>query len=302
MDTVAEGSTGATFALIGPGRAGATVALALVARGYVATSVAGRAPDAPSTMATAACLDAKPVLVSKAGRGAAIVIVATPDAAIEATAVAVAPSLRRDALVVHLAGSLGLGVFAPLLELRPDVRVGALHPLQSMPSVSIGLDRLPGSWAAIAGDPQVGELSDALELRTFVVADDQRARYHAMAVVASNHLVALLGQVERLAVSAGIPFEAFAPLAEASLANAFGLGARAALTGPVQRGDLATVADHLRELPPSERDAYRALAREAARLAGNRDNALDRLLADLVPAEPPAARSSGEKGPPGGDE
>jgi predicted short-subunit dehydrogenase-like oxidoreductase (DUF2520 family) len=284
---VAEGSTGAKFALIGPGRAGATVALALVARGYVATAVAGRAPDAPSTTATAACLDAKPVLVSKAGRRAAIVIIATPDAAIEATATTVAPSLERDALVVHLAGSLGLGVFGPLLALRPDVRVGALHPLQSMPSVSMGLDRLPGSWAAIAGDPQVGELAEALELRTFVVPDEQRARYHAMAVVASNHLVALLGQVERLAAAAGVPFEAFAPLAEASLANVFGLGARAALTGPVARGDLATVADHLRELPPSERDAYRALAREAARLADNRDNALDRLLADLLPGERP---------------
>jgi predicted short-subunit dehydrogenase-like oxidoreductase (DUF2520 family) len=283
---VADGSSGATFALIGPGRAGATVALALVARGYRATAVAGRAPDAPSTTTTAACLDAPAVLLSKAGRGASIVIIATPDAAIEATALAVAPSLRRHALVVHLAGSRGLDVFAPLLALRPDVRVGALHPLQSLPSVSMGLDRLPGSWAAIAGDSQVEELAGALELRPFVVADDQRARYHATAVVASNHLVALLGQVERLAAAAGIPFAAFAPLAEASLANVFGLGARAALTGPIARGDLTTVAGHLRELPPSERDAYRALAREAARLADNRDNALDRLLADLQSSAP----------------
>ncbi len=282
---MAEGSARASFALIGPGRAGATVALALVARGYTVTSVAGRAPDASSTTATAACLDAEPVLVSAAGRRASIVIIATPDAAIEATAVVVAPSLERNALVVHLAGSLGTDVFAPLLALRPDVRVGALHPLQSLPSVSIGLDRLPGSWAAIAGDPQVEDLAAALELRTFTLADDQRARYHATAVVASNHLVALLGQVERLAAAAGVPFEAFAPLAEASLAYAFGLGARNALTGPVARGDLATVVDHLRELPPSERDAYRALAREAARLADNRDSALDRLLADVLPTE-----------------
>jgi predicted short-subunit dehydrogenase-like oxidoreductase (DUF2520 family) len=260
------------------------------------TGVAGRAPDAASTTATAACLDAKPVLVSRAGRGAGIVIIATPDAAIETTAVAVGPSLERNALVVHLAGSCGLDVFGPLRAMRPDVRVGALHPLQSLPSVSIGLDRLPGSWAALAGDPQVHDLADALELRTFTLADDQRARYHATAVVASNHLVALLGQVERLAKAAGVPFEAFAPLAEASLVNAFGLGARAALTGPVARGDLATVADHLRELPPSERDVYRALAREAARLADNRDDALGRLLADLRPGEP------AERGGPVGDD
>jgi predicted short-subunit dehydrogenase-like oxidoreductase (DUF2520 family) len=302
---VAHASTGAKFALIGPGRAGATVALALVARGYVPTAVAGRAPDAPSTIATAACLDAKPVLVSKAGRRAAIVIIATPDAVIEATAVALAPSLERNALVVHLAGSLGVGVFDRLLELRPDVRVGALHPLQSMPSVSMGLDRLPGSWAAIAGDPQVAELADALELRAFEVPDAQRARYHATAVVASNHLVALLGQVDRLAAAAGVPFEAFAPLAEASLANTFGLGARAALTGPVSRGDLATVSAHLRELPPSERDAYRALAREAARLVDNRDSALDRLLADLRPGDQTtgtgAPEAPAQDGPPEAD-
>jgi predicted short-subunit dehydrogenase-like oxidoreductase (DUF2520 family) len=299
---VAEVPTVATFALIGPGRAGATVALALVARGYRATAVAGRAPDAPSTTATAACLDAPTALLSKAGRHASIVIIATPDAAIEGAAVAVAPSLERGALVVHLAGSIGLEVFAPLLALRPDIRVGAIHPLQSLPSTTMGLDRLPGSWAAIAGDPQVRELVDALEMRPFEVADDQRARYHATAVVASNHLVALLGQVERLAVAAGVPFEAFLPLAEASLANVFGLGARASLTGPVARGDLATVAGHLRELPPSERDAYRALAREAARLADNRDTALDRLLADLVPTDQPSAGASGRQDENLGDE
>jgi predicted short-subunit dehydrogenase-like oxidoreductase (DUF2520 family) len=168
--------------------------------------------------------------------------------------------------------------------------------LQSMPSVTLGLDRLPGSWAAIAGDPQVAELAESLELRTFAVPDEQRARYHATAVVASNHLVALLGQVERLATAAGVPFEAFLPLAEASLLNVFGIGARAALTGPVSRGDLATVAGHLRELPPSERDAYRALAREAARLVDNRDNALDRLLADLRPTDQPGPGAAGRPG------
>jgi predicted short-subunit dehydrogenase-like oxidoreductase (DUF2520 family) len=271
----------ASFALIGPGRAGATVALALVGQGYTAISVAGRAPDASSTTSTAACLGAQPALVSQAGRGAGIVIIATPDAAIEGAALAVAPSLEHGALVLHLAGSLGLAVFDKLRARRSDVRVGALHPLQSMPSATMGLDRLPGSWAAIAGDPQVAEIARALELHTFEVPDEQRSRYHATAVVASNHLVALLGQVERLAAAAGVPFVAFAPLADASLANAFGLGARAALTGPVARGDHATVSEHLRELPPSERDAYRALAREAAKLADSRDGALHRLLADL---------------------
>ena len=67
----------------------------------------------------------------------------------------------------------------------------------------------------------------------------------------------------------------------ASVQNVFAIGPADALTGPVARGDLSTVERHLRELDPAERDAYRALAREAARLTGRRDTGLDRLLDDL---------------------
>ena len=59
-------------------------------------------------------------------------------------------------------------------------------------------------------------------------------------------------------------------------------------------GQPTTVADHLRELPPSERDAYRALAREAARLADTRDHALDRLLADVQSADPAESGIDGD--------
>ena len=127
-----------------------------------------------------------------------------------------------------------------------------------------------------------------LGLHPFPIAEADRAAYHAAAVVASNHLVALLGQVERLAEAAGAPFAAFAPLVRASVENAFLLGAADALTGPVSRGDLGTVERHLGALDPAERDAYRSMAREAARLAGRRDTALERLFDDLhLPRERP---------------
>jgi predicted short-subunit dehydrogenase-like oxidoreductase (DUF2520 family) len=270
-----------TVALIGPGRAGTTISLGLMEQGWTVVAVAGRAPDAASTSAAAACLASRPALVSDVARGAELVIVATPDRAIEQAVMTAEPSIEPGALVLHLAGSHGLEVFDALLEKRTGVRVGALHPLQSFPSSTVGLERLHGAWAAVAGDPEVAEIAALLGLRTFELADSDRIRYHTAAVVASNHLVALLGQVERLAVSCGVPFEAFAPLVLSSVQNAFSLGPSRALTGPVQRGDLATVEQHLRELDPAERDAYRALAREAARLTGRRDTGLDRLLDDL---------------------
>ena len=270
-----------TLALVGPGRAGTTIALALIERGWEVVSVAGRAPDAASTTAAVACLSSQAALVSDAGRGAAVVIIATPDRAIESAARSFASSLEPGALVLHLAGSRGLDAFADLLALRPDVRVGALHPLQSFPTATIGLERLHGSWAAVAGDPQTTELARSLGLQTFELRDNLRPQYHAAAVVASNHVVALLGQVERLASGCGVPFEAFAPLVQSSVINAFGIGPALALTGPVARGDLVTVEQHLATLDPGERDAYRSLAREVARLTGRRDRALDRLLDDV---------------------
>lgn len=269
------------IALVGPGRAGTTIALALMEHGHEIVGVAGRAPDAASTTAAAACLSTDAVLVSAAGRGAEIVLLATPDRSIAQVCDAIADSLEQHALVVHLAGSCGLDVFDALHARRPDVRLGALHPLQSFPSTTAGVARLAGSWAAVAGDEEVTVLAAQLGLRTFEVSDADRARYHAAAVVASNHIVALLGQVQRLAASSGVPLEAFAPLVEASVGNAFAMGPQDALTGPVARGDLGTVERHLAALDAADRDAYRALAREAARLAGGRDTGLDRLLDDL---------------------
>jgi predicted short-subunit dehydrogenase-like oxidoreductase (DUF2520 family) len=270
-----------TFALVGPGRAGTSVALALAGRGWRAVGVVGRSPAAPSTRHAVARLGAAPVETATAGTGAALVVVATPDAEIEAVARALAPGLESNALVVHLSGARGREALVPITDARSDVSIGALHPLQTFAAPDP--ERLTGAWAAVAGGPAVTELAIELGLRPFVVDDEQRAAYHAAAAVASNHLVALLGQVERLAASAGVPFDAFFPLMRASLENASVHGPTAALTGPVARGDLQTVAAHLESLRSEERDAYRALARAALALSGRDDAELTALL-DGVPA------------------
>jgi len=99
------------------------------------------------------------------------------------------------------------------------------------------------------------------------VPDDRRAVYHAAAAVAANHLVALCGQVERLAAAAGVPAAAYWELMALTLDNVRAAGAAAALTGPAARGDLATVAAHLAAVDPAEHRLYLALADAAAHLA-----------------------------------
>jgi predicted short-subunit dehydrogenase-like oxidoreductase (DUF2520 family) len=257
------------------------VSVALTGRGWRALAVAGRTPDAPSTVALATRLGAAAVPVADAGRGARLVIVATPDAAIAGAAAELAPSLEPGALVVHLSGAATLHELDDVVRARPDVHVGSLHPLQTLTGDPDGPAGSPlaGAWCAIDGPPELERLALTLGLRPFRVDPARRSEYHAAAAVASNHLVALLGHVERLAADSGVPFEAFLPLVRRTVDNVAALGPAAALTGPVARGDLETVVRHIDAMPADERDLYRALARGALRVTGREQPALAEVLA-----------------------
>ena len=228
--------------IIGPGRAGGSLAGALSASGWRVVDPVRRGGD-----------------IVGAARGVDVVVVATPDAAVADVARAIDPA--PDVVVVHLAGSLGLAALAP------HTRVGALHPLAALPDAVVGAERLlAGAWFAVAGDPVVGEIAADLGGRTFTIADADRVRYHAAAVIASNHLVALLGQAQRVGATAGVPAEALLSLVRGTVDNVAALGAPRALTGPVVRGDRATIDAHLAALDPAERPAYEALVGAAVRL------------------------------------
>lgn len=285
------------FALIGPGRAGSAIAIALQSRGWRPVAVAGRSADAPSTRRAAELLGAEPRDVADAGRGAELVVIATPDAAIADTAAAVACGVEPGALVLHLSGACTLDELDKLRVERADVEVGSLHPLQSLPDAEVGARRLAGSWCAVDGPESVDRLAVSLGMRPFRVDPAQRAEYHAAATVASNHLVALVGQATRIAADAGVPAGALWPLIRSTLENVEALGAESALTGPVARGDVDTVLRHLDAIAPDERAAYAALATAALALTGRDDPEMADALATAfarsagaLPVEPGASR------------
>jgi len=228
--------------VVGAGRAGGALSLALVRVGWTVAPALGRTDD-----------------LAGAAHGVDLLVLAVPDPVIAEVAVAVDPD--PDTVVVHLAGSLGLDVLAG------HPRPAALHPLVALPDAETGAAHLAdGAWFAVAGDPLVEQVVADLGGHAFTVADEDRTHYHAAAVIASNHLVALLGQVERVAPE-GVPLEAFLALVRGTVDNVAALGPAAALTGPVARGDWATVERHLAALPDDERSAYEAMVAQAKRLA-----------------------------------
>ena len=227
--------------VVGPGRAGGSFAAALGQVGWAVDLVPRTATPAD------------------AAAGVDLVVVATPDRTVAEVAAAIRPG---DAVVAHVAGSLGLDVLAP------HERRASIHPLMALPDAGVGAGRLrAGGWFAVAGDPIARRVVADLGGRWFEVHDDDRVVYHAAACVAANHLVALLGQVERLAGGIGVPLDAYLDLAQGSLDDVRALGARVALTGPAARGDTDTIARHLHALPRAERTIYEAVVHECQRLA-----------------------------------
>jgi predicted short-subunit dehydrogenase-like oxidoreductase (DUF2520 family) len=167
------------------------------------------------------------------GAGAAIVLLCVPEREIAAASAA----LARGTLVGHVSAS------APLDLLAPHDRF-AMHPLLSVTGANA---KFAGATCAIDGSTPralgtARALAARLGMRARVVAPGDRALYHAAASVASNFLVTVEGMAERLALRVGLERDALVPLVRGTIDNWAELGARAALTGPIVRGDEDTVA------------------------------------------------------------
>lgn len=250
---------------IGPGRAGLSLARALAGAGFHVAGVLGRGDDQ-----------------ADAARGVDALVISTPDDVVGSVATAVRPD--GGCVVLHLAASLGLDV------LGVHARRASLHPLVPLPNPAIGEQRLTsGISFAVAGDPIADEMARALGGRPFTVPDADRAAYHAAACVAANHVVALLGQVERVAASVGLDVGAFLDLSRAAIDDVARLGPAGALTGPAARGDWATLERHRLALPADERTGYNAGVALANRLA--REPATNRRAEGTAPASETGAPS-----------
>jgi predicted short-subunit dehydrogenase-like oxidoreductase (DUF2520 family) len=165
----------------------------------------------------------------------------------------VARSIEPGPWVAHVSGGTALAA------LDPHIRRFSLHPLQTL-TLARGPEQLDGAWGAVTAETAEAReralwLAGRLGLRPFELADDRRAAYHAGASIASNFLVTLYRAASALFEEAGTPPEALVPLMTRTIENGF------ELTGPIARGDWATVDRHRAALQGSDFEAaYDALA------------------------------------------
>lgn len=280
-----------TFALVGAGRVGSSLACWASARGGRATAVAVRPHADPGAGGARGARDASGAelarrlgcpavpLAELSTAGSDLLLVAVSDPALDAVAALLA---RRPqaAVVLHTSGSRGAEALADLA--RAGAAVGSLHPLKAFPHPLEDVGEARGTTFGVGGDEAAielaGRLAAAWDAHAVEVPDATRLLYHFGATLAAGGAVTLVAAAADLARRLGLPPQVTAgylALARGALAATDPAAPAAAITGPVARGDAATVSAQLAALDlaaPELAELAAELARETLRLlepAGN---------------------------------
>ena len=253
--------------VIGAGRVGAVLAAALRAAGHQVVAAAGES-DASRSRA-AELLPGVPLRKpSDVAREADLLLLTVPDDMLPNVVSVLANSgaLHEGQVVVHTSGRHGLAVLEPAVEV--GARVIALHPAMTFTGTAVDLQRLRGCVFGLTAGATERELAESLVAdlggRATWVPEEMRTLYHAGLAHGANHLVTLVSEAMGILTAAGVddPAGTLRPLLDAALDNALEHG-DAALTGPIVRGDVQTVAAHLADISTNAPDtlaSYVAMA------------------------------------------
>jgi predicted short-subunit dehydrogenase-like oxidoreductase (DUF2520 family) len=285
-----------SIGIVGAGAVGRALGAALQRAGWpisaVASRDAGRREAFQHLVPGARAFAEATAIVDEAE----LIFLCVPDDAIARLAAEL--RLYSGQALVHTSGVLGAEVLAPAMA--AGSQAGGFHPLVAFADTERAVEAFRGAAVAIEGDEQLGallaELAEALGAVPVRLLPGTKPAYHAAAVLAAGGFVALLDAIAQLGRVAGLEeagsLAIYGRLIEQTLGNARALGIRSALTGPMTRGDVGTLAAHLAALrahAPDVMDLYLAVAQREVRLAEERGalapeaiTAMRRLLATAL--------------------
>lgn len=245
--------------IIGAGTVGSALAIRLAESGSTIAAVSSRTLAHAENLANSISGCRAVSSAQKVADSCDIIFITTPDSVIPEIAKII--QWHTGQSVIHCSGADSAAVLEPARLM--GAAVGVFHPLQTFAAVPQAIANLPGSTFAIeAEEPLLTTLkamAEALKCRWVVLKAEDKAVYHAAAVIASNYLVTLVKLADDLWQTFGIPREqatqALLPLLKGTLANIESVGIPQALTGPIARGDVATVKKHISVLQKEAPDA-----------------------------------------------
>ena len=264
--------------VIGPGRMGGALAIALFHAGYIVDRFIGR--DKKKLRNLGRHVLPRPTIdtfESASAIDSDIIFITTPDPIIAGVANWLTRGIQGKPVVFHVSGALSSGVLQPLAE--RGLSTGSIHPLLSVSSPTSGADKFAGTFFCLEGGYKAQKLAKEIVRRLggkpFTIKTEVKPLYHLAAVMSSGHLVALadvsFSLMEKTGLSRQTARKILIPLIRSTVANLGKMETSAALTGPVSRGDISTVRRHIAILESlclqTEADTYLDLALRSIEIA-----------------------------------
>jgi predicted short-subunit dehydrogenase-like oxidoreductase (DUF2520 family) len=263
-----------TVSIVGAGNLGTALALTLPSAGWQVKLIATRTKNksGPSTKALARKVKARLVELGQEPLDTDLVWITVPDDSIAQVARTLASAQSwKGKIVFHSSGALTSDELAPLRE--RGAKVATVHPMMTFVRGSV--PNMTGVAFAVEGDRlatrSAREVVERLGGEMFTIRKQHKILYHAFGSFASPLVIALMASLEQVAQAAGVRRRdvkrVMLPLLLQTLRNYLDTEAALAFSGPLVRGDVATVRKHLEALAavPEARHVYLALARAAVK-------------------------------------
>jgi len=280
-----------SLTIIGVGRLGTAMAIALSSVGYPIQSLVSRR-RARLKQAARLLDDKVPLLALEELRQVGqLVLITTPDDQLSSVTNQLCTlGVNKRRVALHTSGALSSKILSPLAN--RGWRVGSIHPLVSVSEPKAGATALISAFWCLEGDrhavQQARSIVQDLRGHSFSIESSAKPLYHAAAVMSSGNIVALidtaLDMLERSGLKRDAAHDVLIPLLQSTVANLSTSSPAKALTGTFSRGDVATVQRHLKALNGKElrdaRELYRLLGRKSLVLA--EENGLDKITAKKI--------------------
>ncbi|HYL68301.1 MAG TPA: DUF2520 domain-containing protein [Candidatus Limnocylindria bacterium] len=281
-----------TISIVGAGRVGQTLARRLRQLGWRIGAVVTQSKKTSQVAARAIGGGTPHSRLTRDALRAEVLLITTPDGALERVARALAnfPGENyHSKIALHTSGALDRRALAPLA--RRGVSTGSLHPMQTFSGR--GTPQLKGVIFAVEGDRAARRTAQAIARALggvpVAIHGKSKPAYHAAGALVAGHGLALVEAATRTLTGLGFSrrraLQALLPLIRQMLDNYERLGPQAAWTGPISRGDYATIAKHgaaLRRYPREFNDSYAALSLLAARVLSKKPAATRKKLLEAL--------------------
>jgi predicted short-subunit dehydrogenase-like oxidoreductase (DUF2520 family) len=276
------------ISIIGVGRLGGALAIALARKDYEIENLVARNPEKAliiSDFVGGNLLEFSPKDLS--GITSDVIFIATQDFEIENVAKALAANLKNKPFVFHTSGSLSSEVLQSLREI--GCKTGSFHPLVSISESIMGANRFENTYFCIEGDTEAIWIAETIVTdlggKSFAIKPKDKTLYHAAAVTACGHLVALIDAAIEMLSKCGIDEdrskEILLPLIKSTIENLNEQKPAEALTGTFARADVETFEKHLKVLRENVSDetleVYLQLGERSTHLAEKQGADKDKL-------------------------